>query len=87
MLASKSSEVLVWIGIILLELLDDILTNIGVVLFDLFSYSKLVLRGDVCTFTPVSQELLHKIGDVSASNGDVLYRRANNIALSLSGLS
>lgn len=87
MLASKSGEVFVWVGIILLEFLDDILTNIGVVLFDLFSYSKLVLGGYLCSFAPVTQELLHKVSDISTSNGDVLDRRANNVALSLIRLS
>lgn len=70
--ASKSSKVLVWIGIILLKLLDDILTNIGVVFFNLFGYPKLVLGGNLCAFTPVTQELLHKVGNISASNRDVL---------------
>jgi hypothetical protein len=91
----ESSKVLVWVGVVLLELLDDILADVGVVLLDLFRttvsialssdnlHSELVLWGDLSSLSTVSQELLHKAGDISSGDRDVLDRGSNNVSLGL----
>jgi hypothetical protein len=93
--SSESSKVLVWVGIVLFELLDDILTDVGVVLLDLLRttistaftgddlHSELVLWGDLSSLSTVSQELLHKAGNISSSNRNVLDRGSNNVSLGL----
>jgi hypothetical protein len=93
--SGESSKVLVWVRVVLLELLDDILTDVGVVLLDLLrtivsiarsnddSHSELVLWGDLSSLSTVSQELLHKAGNISSGDRDVLDRGSNNISLGL----
>jgi hypothetical protein len=93
--SGESGKVLVWVGVVLFELLDDVLTDIGVVLLDLLRtivstafttndlHSELVLWGDLSSLSTVPQELLDKAGDVSSSNRDVLDRGSNNVSLGL----
>jgi hypothetical protein len=93
--SGESGKVLVWVGVVLLELLDDILADVGVVLLDLLRttvsitrssdnlHSELVLWGDLSSLSTVSQELLHKAGDISSSDRDVLDRGSNNVSLGL----
>jgi hypothetical protein len=91
----ESGKVLVWVGVVLFELLDDILTDVGVVLLDLLRttvsitrssenlHSELVLWGNLSSLSTVSQELLHKAGNISSSDRDVLDRGSNNVSLGL----
>lgn len=54
---------------------------IGLVRADL--HSELVLWRDGGALSSVTQQLLYEIGDIPTGDGDVLDRRADNIALSL----
>jgi hypothetical protein len=93
--SGESGKVLVWVGVVLFELLDDILTDVGVVLLDLLRttvsitrssenlHSELVLWGNLSSLSTVSQELLHKAGNISSSDRDVLDRGSNNVSLGL----
>jgi hypothetical protein len=93
--SGKSSKVLVWVGVVLFELLDDILTDVGVVLLDLLRttvsitrssenlHSELVLWGNLSSLSTVSQELLHEAGNISSGDRDVLDRGSNNVSLGL----
>ena len=84
MFTGKSGKVLVWVGVVFLELLDNVLTDIGVVLLDLLRttvsiaassddlHSELVLWGNLSSLSTVSQELLDKAGDISSSDRDVI---------------
>lgn len=95
MFTCESGKVLVWVGIVLLELLDDVLADVGVVFFDLLGttrqvrllicdlHSELVLWGDLRSLPSVSQKLLDKAGNVSSGNGDVFDRRSDNVSLGL----
>lgn len=95
MFSGESGKVLVWVGVVLFELLDDILTDVGVVLLDLLRttvsitrssenlHSELVLWGNLSSLSTVSQELLHKAGNISSSDRDVLDRGSNNVSLGL----
>jgi len=91
-LAGEAGKVLVRVGVVFLELLDDILADIGVVLLDLLGpgtsagsrrdlHSELVLGGDGGALASVSQQLLDKVGDVATGDGDVLDGGANDVAL------
>jgi hypothetical protein len=59
------------------ELLDDIGTHVAVLLLHLLGGLQAAVR-----LTAVSQQALHKVCDVSASDGDALDGRSNDVALS-----
>lgn len=80
MLARVSRKVLVRIGVVLFKLFDNILTRVGVVLLDLLSYTALVLGWNGSSLSTVTEQLKDEIGDIASSNGDMLDRRANNVA-------
>ena len=74
-------KVLVTLLFVLFEFLDHIGANITVHLLDLLCYINGVFWRDI-GFS-FAEELLHKVGDVSASDGNVLDGTADDIALSL----
>jgi hypothetical protein len=45
------------------------------------SHPELVLWRDLRALAPVSQKLLHKVGDIPSGDRDVLDRRADNVSL------
>jgi hypothetical protein len=49
------------------------------------SHSKLILGGDGGALAAVAQKLLDKVGNVPTCDGDVLDRRADDIAFGLQG--
>jgi hypothetical protein len=44
--SGESGKVLVWVGVVLLELLDDILADVGVVLLDLLRTTISIVQKD-----------------------------------------
>lgn len=80
-LSREPRKVLVRVGVVLSELLDNVLADVGVVLLDLLGDAELILGRDLGRFATVTQELLHERGNVAAGDGDVLDRRADDVAL------
>ena len=71
------------VAVVLLKLLDNVRARVPELLLDLLRDPQLVFRRDDAVLSSVAEELLHKRGDVSAGDGDVLDGRANNVTFGL----
>ena len=74
-------KVLVRLLVVLPELLHDILADITVLLLDLPRNLQLVLGRDIRHLTTLPHQVEHKLGNVAASDGDVLDRAADDVPL------
>ena len=81
MLAIIPLEVLVRLHIVFPKLLDDILTHVRIVFFDLPGDLKLVLRWHLRHLPTLSHQVKYELRDVSPGNGDVFDGAADHIAL------
>lgn len=120
MFPRKPRKVLVRIRIILLDLLDDILADVGVVFFDLlravrttspinqisrsqskiqsitpkyeryqvrrgtkgiYSHPQLIFRRNDSLLPPIPQQVQHKLGNISSSDGDVFDRGTDDVSV------
>lgn len=62
----------------LLELLDNVRANVAVMLLDVLGHLHAILgRNRVLA---LAQQLLHKVGDITAGDGNVLDGRADDVA-------
>ena len=67
--------------VILVELLSDVRTDVPEPLFDLFSRFQGLFRGN--PHLSLAQQLLDEVGDVTASDGNVLDTAADDVTFSL----
>ena len=74
-------EVLVWLCVELPELLDNILTDIAIILLNLPSYFQVLLGRDIHHFPALAHEVEDKLCDIAASDRNMLDSTANDIAL------
>ena len=82
MLSLVPLKVLVRLFIVLPELPDNILADITVVLLDFARNFELVLRWHSCHLPTLAHQVEDELGDVAASDRDVLDGTPNNISLS-----
>ena len=78
----KVPEELVRLAVILVEFLGNVRADVAIFLFDGLCNIQQLLGGN--SHLPFSKELLDKIGDVPASNGDVADAASDDIAFILS---
>jgi hypothetical protein len=81
MLAVVPLEILVGLGVVLSELLDDVLTHVRIVLFDLSGDLELVFGWHLRHLAALSHEIEHELGDVPAGYRDVFDGAADHVAL------
>jgi hypothetical protein len=73
---------LVWLGVVLPELLDDILANVAVVFFDLAGDLELVLGGHSRHLSTLPHEVQNELRDVTSGDWNVLDCTSDDIPLS-----
>jgi len=74
-------KVLVRLLVVLPELPDNVLTHITVVLLDFARDLELVFRRDRGHLPTLAHQVEDELGDVAASDGDVLDGASNNVSL------
>ena len=81
MLAIVPLKVLVGLGVVLPELLDDVLTHVRIILLDLSGDLELVLGRHLRHLAALSHEIEHELRDVPSGYRDVFDGAADHVAL------
>lgn len=80
MFAVVPLKVLIWLGIILSKLFDDVLANVTVIFLHLRGQSQLILRGYTGRFTALSQKIEYELRDVATGNWNMFNSTSDHIA-------